>query len=171
MLGAQITVHILDYSASSETCDYTRNPCFTILGGQHFANRLKMPNFAPRRGAFDLLVSLFCRSLGYAKAFRLLRSRRSLRSLRSLRSRRSLRIAVRTTIAVVIAVPWRVPGVLKPFPSYSACKGTPWDHLSVPRNPVFPHFHVAHVEDAGGAGDHPAGVPIALGPLPSYSAC
>jgi hypothetical protein len=125
----------------------------------------------PPKGAFNLLVSLFCRSLGYEKAFRLLRSRRSLRSLRSLRSRRSLRIAGRTTIAVVIAVHWRVPGVLKPFPSYSACKVTPWDHLSAPRNPVFPHFHVAHADDAGGAGDHPEGVPIALGPLPSYSAC
>ena len=36
---------------------------------------------------------------------------------------------------------------------------------------VFPHYHVGHVDDAGGAGDDPEGVPIALGPLPSYSAC
>ena len=119
----------------------------------------------PPKGAFNLLVSLFCRSLGYTKAFRLLRLRRSLRSLRS------LRITGRTTIAVVIAVPWRVPGVLKPFPSYSACKVIPLGHLLAPRNPVFPDFHVAHADDAGGAGDHPEGVPIALGPLPSYSAC
>ena len=67
--------------------------------------------------------------------------------------------------------PAGVPIAPGPFPSYSACKTTPWDRLSAPRNAIFLHFHVVHVDDAGGAGDHPAGVPIALGPLPSYSAC